>query len=740
MPEGSHFGATGVVGAVVAVAVVLAVAGPAPAAPPTCFGIAATIVGTDGDDVLTGTPGVDYVYAGGGNDEVRAGDDNDLVCGGAGDDRLFGGAGADRLRGEAGNDWIFGGVDGPNRNADTVDFFTAPGGVTVDLEAGTAAGEGTDRLSGIEWAIGSPFDDDLFGSSGDNILSGGAGNDLLMGFGGGDSLSAGPGDDTLRGGAASDLLTGMQGIDVCVEGESLNGCERGGGTLRVDLSSNIDYVDPALATFLQSWQLMNATCVRLVTHPDASGLAGSVLVPDGAVALPVTSPNGLRYTFTVNQGLRFSPPSNEAVTAATFKRALERVLDPGMQSPGSRYISDIVGAEAYRSGQATEVSGIVARGMKLTIQLVEPRGDFLARLALPYFCAVPSDAPIDPAGAQLPSAGPYYVLSWNQFKDVVAVRNPNYRGRRASDFDRIEWTMNVAPANSVARVEAGESDVAQTVLAADRQRLHETNGPGSPAAAAGRQSYFVEPALVDWFLALNTSRRAFKDRRLRRAVAYALNRVELAALHGYDGGFATDQILPMTLAGFRDDDVFPLIGDVAMAKSLAAAAGVTPETPIDVVMYSFNATFGPAVAEYVKNALAPLGINVTVQLFDRVTQHQKQRTPGEPFDIGLEGWGADYNDPQNFLHSLLHGSSLPPPGYNVSYFTNAKFDARLDAAAELPAPQRYPAYADLDRDLSTAAPIVPYVNTSSVMLFSDRIGCHRFMPHYRIALNALCLR
>ncbi|HSE82541.1 MAG TPA: hypothetical protein VLA87_12770, partial [Gaiellaceae bacterium] len=56
-------------------------------AAPTCNGIAATIVGTSGDDRIVGTDGSDVIVARGGDDVVWARGDNDLVCGGGGNDR-----------------------------------------------------------------------------------------------------------------------------------------------------------------------------------------------------------------------------------------------------------------------------------------------------------------------------------------------------------------------------------------------------------------------------------------------------------------------------------------------------------------------------------------------------------------------------------------------------------------------------------------------------------------------------
>jgi hypothetical protein len=76
---------------------------------PTCFGRPATIVGTDGDDVIVGTPGDDVFVALGGKDIVLGLGGNDRICGGDGDDILIGGAGRDRLSGGPGEDILIGG-------------------------------------------------------------------------------------------------------------------------------------------------------------------------------------------------------------------------------------------------------------------------------------------------------------------------------------------------------------------------------------------------------------------------------------------------------------------------------------------------------------------------------------------------------------------------------------------------------------------------------------------------------
>lgn len=105
-----------------------------------------------------------------------------------------------------------------------------------------------------------------------------------------------------------------------------------GGTLNVDLTTNIDYTDPALSYLSPGWELEYATCLKLMNYPDGMGPKTSQLVPEAAAGFPKVSNNGKTYDFTVSAGFtRFSDGSK--VTTASFKAAFDRNADPKMQSP-----------------------------------------------------------------------------------------------------------------------------------------------------------------------------------------------------------------------------------------------------------------------------------------------------------------------------------------------------------------------------------------------------------------------
>jgi YVTN family beta-propeller protein len=98
-----------------------------------------------------------------------------------------------------------------------------------------------------------------------------------------------------------------------------------GGVARLLIADDSETTDPALDLDLQR---NFATCALLYNYADRPFPEGAVLRPEVARGPPSIASDGLTYTFRIRPGFRFSPPSNEPVTAAAFKRAIERALDP----------------------------------------------------------------------------------------------------------------------------------------------------------------------------------------------------------------------------------------------------------------------------------------------------------------------------------------------------------------------------------------------------------------------------
>lgn len=497
--------------------------------------------------------------------------------------------------------------------------------------------------------------------------------------------------------------------------------------LQFDLRTDIDYVDPGLAYFVPTWQIEYATCAKLVNFPDASAPAGGVLRPEIAAGLPTVSPDGLTYTFTLRDDYFFSPPANERVTAAHFKHAIDRLSSPTMNSPARPFMTDI--------------AGVVADGNTLTFALSRPSGDFLARLTMPFFCPLPTSVPIDADGidAPVPSAGPYYIERWTRNSEIVVKENPNYAGDRPHHFDEIHYTIGHPVETTKLRIETGDADLGDLPPAA-HEELAQRYGPG-----AVPQRYFVYPSPTVLYLAMNHDRPLFGsggplgDVNLKKAVNYAIDRAAMMQQRGAYAGDVTDQHLPPGIPGFRDVEMYPPRPDVARARELA---GWSPGDPMrNGIFYCSNAAPAPQICQIVQANLRQIGLEMEIRLFPRATQYTLAGRRGEPFDLTLEGWHADYYDPFDFLF-LLDGSRLQPANnVNLAYFNHPEYSQRINAADLLAGQARADAYGALDVDIAqNAAPWAAYGVPNDRHFFSERVGCRAYVPPFGISLGALCLR
>lgn len=204
---------------------------------------------------------------------IRGSEFDDRLVGDANGNRLEGRGGQDVLEGGGGDDYIDGGGQPSPAGSffDVADYGNATTGVNVDLQAGTASGEGNDTLVGIEGAFGSAHADTIIGAlATGNIIRGGGGDDLLTGgneldivdyrgaggavvvdlaagtatgAAGTDTLSGfemvigDVGNDTLRGGSADEIFRGMGGDDSIDGGDGVDRVDyrRATGSVEVDL-------------------------------------------------------------------------------------------------------------------------------------------------------------------------------------------------------------------------------------------------------------------------------------------------------------------------------------------------------------------------------------------------------------------------------------------------------------------------------------------------------------------------
>ena len=273
--------------------------------------------------------------------------------------------------------------------------------------------------------------------------------------------------------------------------------------------------------------------------------------------------------------------------------------------------------------------------------------------------------------------------------------------------------------------------------AGDSARLERLYGAHSAAARRGQQRYFVNRTSELDFLDLNTSRPLFASARMRRAVAYARRpararggRRQLRVRHGSrrDGPAARRARATATTTCTRSFPTSP------RHDGSPAAATTTPSSTAGSTAAAWP---GPRIAQIVKNNLAAIGIDVHVhcmpggEMFPRIFRRK------EPWDIFIDGYGSDYDDPGDYINALAVDDA-----FNFSHYHGPALSRTNPRRLT---PLRRPARPGLRPDRPRARPGHRAGSSSTATasqqdLFSARIGCQLYQPVEGMDLGALCIR
>jgi len=513
------------------------------------------------------------------------------------------------------------------------------------------------------------------------------------------------------------------------------------GTFRLGLAVDIDYVDPSLAYYAPTWALMYATGAQLYGYPDAPAPRGSRLLPEVAAGYPRVSRDGRVYTIRLKRTYWFS--NGIRVTAANFAWAINRALQRRMTSPAQPFIEAIVGAKDVIQGRAR-----LARGVRtpdpytLQLRLERRTPDILARLAMPFFQAIPRNLPINLEGLSAPvaSAGPYFIKEWTRNRRIVLERNRFYRGPRPRRVRRIQVDIGL-PLEAIKRnIDRGIYDAGDVPLAAHAELGRRY---GVRHRSPGR--YFANPMPSLVYLAFNHDRPLFGGHgsegnvRLKQAVNYAIDRTRIVRTFGAYGAVANDQLLPPTLRGFRNAAIYPSHPDLTRAR--ARANGHT-RSGTGELWCSFRSPW-PQICQIVQANLREIGLSMNISLEPRVCGVFcfNPRRRGEQFDIFLTDWRSDFHDPGEFVQ-LVDGKAIGPfNSPNASYFDDPGWNRRIARANALSGVERYRAFGRLDREIMrAAAPVAPIATRTARVYVASRVGCYHHHPVYGWDYPAVCLR
>jgi ABC-type oligopeptide transport system substrate-binding subunit/tRNA A-37 threonylcarbamoyl transferase component Bud32/tetratricopeptide (TPR) repeat protein len=420
---------------------------------------------------------------------------------------------------------------------------------------------------------------------------------------------------------------------------------------------------------------------------------GMGVVPDAVRSWEV-SEGGHRYVFRLRDDVFWS--DGVQVTAADFEYAWKRALERVRPSLFALWFYDFSGARAYHQGEAAssdEVGIDALDALTLAVELEGPTSYLFHLLAVMH--PVPRHV-VEVRGAgwtelsSIVTNGPFRLLAWERGQSMVLERNSDYHGRFGGNVERVECLFLVGqPQRLLQLYEDDELDILTLVSLPPAER--------DQARQRYAGDYVSGPWLSMSFIAFDTRRTPFDDRRVRRAFVLATDRGTLAdvTLGGYASP-ARGGLVPPGMPGHSPGIGLPY--DPEEAQRLLAEAGYPGGQGFPVIDCLARGEPGhDLLGEYLKSQWRHnLGVEITWQQIE-TSKFVDRMSEQQPHSWMVE-WLVDYPDPDNVLRV----------NWFIPQWQNEVYEGLVNCAQRVTdQEERMRMYREADQILVEEAPVLP---------------------------------
>lgn len=424
------------------------------------------------------------------------------------------------------------------------------------------------------------------------------------------------------------------------------------------------------------------------------------------------------YTFTLRDGAVWS--DGTPVKAGDFEYAWKRLADPETASPYQWFVSvmGLKNGAAVTSGDSSvdELGVKAIDDMTLEVTLEQP---------LPYFPLTTTHASTFPSpewviaehGAEwtkpenIVSNGAYVLSEHVPLERSVRVRNEMY------------WDNENTVIDEVTALVINDENVALTrYMAGELDRTEVPTGQFPSLSEEYPDQAVSFPRLCNYYYTFNLSDsgpEAFKDVRVRKALAYAVDRTVITDQVLQGGQTPAFTFTPGATANFNVPAVdFAGMTQAerdAMAVELLADAGYGPDNPLSFDMI-YNTSEAHKEIATVMSQMWKQKLGVEATLGNMEWQVFLEERGNQNFELARGAWCGDYNEASTFLDLVDSGS-----GYNDGKFNDPEVDALLAAAKTAADPSVN--YTAVEQILADDMPVIPVYHYAGVyMMGSDIIG------------------
>ncbi len=444
-------------------------------------------------------------------------------------------------------------------------------------------------------------------------------------------------------------------------------------TLVMIIESSPTNLDPRVGIDAQSERIGELLFDALLTRDEhlnvQPGLAEHWEIPD-----PLT------YVFHLHRGVTFH--DGRPLTSRDVKWTFDSLLEGKIRSTKSaayRFVDHIDAPDDFT----------------VVFHLKEPNATLLWNLSEGAIGIVPHGS-LDEITRKPIGTGPFKFVSAEQDKEIVVERNASYWGTKAR-LARVRFTVVPDATTRALELRKGSADAAINALTSD-----------TIVALERELNLQIEraPGTVLSYLAFNLRDPTLQDVRVRRAIAYAIDRGPL--LEYIWRGFAQPalSVLPPQSWAY-DQNVAAYPHDPEKARQMLDDAGyrVRDGVRFHLTMKTSTEESTRLLAAVLQQQLRDVGIALDIRTFEFATFFADV-TSGA-FQLYSLRWIGGNEDPDIFEYAF-HSNRFPPNGANRGFYSNPSIDGLIDQARrETDQNVRKRLYAEVQEVLARD---VPYIN------------------------------
>ena len=413
------------------------------------------------------------------------------------------------------------------------------------------------------------------------------------------------------------------------------------------------------------------------------------------------------YTFKIRKGVMFhDDPSfkdgkGREVTSEDIKYCFTLLCTQSISNQGFSVFQNILkGANEYYAATAGgkkpsfEVEGIKTID-PYTIQftLIESNSVFLFNLARPFTFIFPKEA-YEKYGLEMRNkavgTGPFKIASIEDDISIILKKNENYygvdsAGNKLPFLDAIKIKFIKDKKTELLEFKKGNLDMMYR-LPTDHiiDILEEVN---QKKGDFGQYQLQRTPEMATHFLSFLNTGKIFKDKNIRKAFSFAIDRKRILeyVLNGEGYAAATYGITPVDI--FNNYNAKSIKGydlNADSARYFLRKAGYPDGKGFPKLKLELNSDGerNVAVAEEIQKQLKD-NLNITLELEIVPFAQLVENMIGGKSDFFRGGWIADYPNPENFLW-FFYGKNVPKDPAAQSYpnmmrYVNSEFDMHYEA-------------------------------------------------------------